>query len=1151
MSDGLQPLLPATGAPLVDPTRALVTLAATQRAILDALPAHVCLLDTHRKIVAVNEAWRQFGLDNPPAASAALGQNYLEVCDRAVGADSAEAGAVAIGTRRVLGGLRREFSLEYPCHAPNHERWFRLTVTPVEAGGAVCMHVDVTGERLAAQALRVSEANLRAIVVSEPECVKTTSLDGLLLDMNPAGLRMIEAASLAEIRGRSIASLVHPDDRDAFVALHLRAAAGEPGQLGFRVIGLRGTERWLETHVTPLRQPDGSVLSVLGVTRDVTERKVAEDERRKSQMALRIASRVAKLGGWIYALADDQLTWSEETAAMRDEPPGFSPTLDGAARYYAPEFVEQVAEAFAQCVLAGTPFEIEAPIVTALGRHTWVRVIGEAVRADTGEVTHVQGALQDITDQKAAAEEIRSLGVRLQETLESISDAFFTVDAAWQFTYLNAAAERLMKRKRTDLLGRGLWAEFPDALGGPSDRAYHQAMNERVPVHFEEFYAPLHRWLEVDAYPSRDSLAVYFRDVTERRKSREVLRASEERFRLLVQATTDASWDVDLVASAVWWSDGFIEHFGTDLGSQPPTMDTWNACIHPEDRGTVLAVVLAAVAGDAQVWSQEYRLRRKDGSYAHVLDRAHIVRDDEGKAVRMMGGLTDLTDRKRAEERLREQATLLDKANDAIIVRDLDHHVLYWNRSAERMYGWTADAAMGRRIEDLLYPDPTAFLHATAVTTAQGEWVGEMEQRTQAGNTLVVEGRWTLVRDDHGEPSSILAINTDVTQRKKLEAQFLRAQRMESIGALAGGIAHDLNNALVPILMTVSALRMDEKEPSRREDLDLIASCAQHSAHMVRQLLTFARGSEGRRETTNLAKVAAEVQAIVRDTFPRSIAFRLDPEPSLWDVEADPTQIHQLLMNLCVNARDAMPQGGTLTVAIEHAVVDEVYTDMNLEARPGPYVVIRVEDTGTGMTPEVLDHIFEPFFTTKEVGKGTGLGLSTTHAIAKSHGGFIHVYSEIGKGTRFKVYLPADVPMGTAVDPTAQTSSMPRGNGELVLVVDDEEKIRLVARRTLERFGYRVLLASNGAEAVSRYAQHGSEIAVVLTDMAMPVMDGPATIVALRSLNPHVRIVGSSGLDANGYLTNVAGTRLQHFLPKPYTAEVILQALRSILTEGA
>jgi PAS domain S-box-containing protein len=386
----------------------------------------------------------------------------------------------------------------------------------------------------------------------------------------------------------------------------------------------------------------------------------------------------------------------------------------------------------------------------------------------------------------------------------------------------------------------------------------------------------------------------------------------------------------------------------------------------------------------------------------------------------------------------------------------------------------------------------------------------------------------------------------DQTERKKLEQQFLRAQRMESIGTLAGGIAHDLNNVLGPIIMSLDLLRMQFPDHSSQNLLALISSSAHRGADMVRQVLSFARGVEGQRLEVQIKHLIRDIEKIVNDTFLKHIEVRAIVPHDLWTVLGDPTQIHQVLLNLCVNARDAMPESGTLTLSAENVALDEHYASLAKEARPGPYVVLQVEDSGTGMPPEVAERIFDPFFTTKEVGKGTGLGLSTSLAIIKSHGGFIRVYSEVGKGTKFKIYLPAQTEASASMA-EEQIAEMPRGNGELVLVVDDESVVRQITQQTLEAFGYRVVLAVEGADALAIYAARREEISVVLTDMMMPVMDGPATIQVLTRLNPDIRIIAASGLTANGNMAQVSRLGVKYFLPKPYTAETLLKTLREAL----
>jgi PAS domain S-box-containing protein len=506
----------------------------------------------------------------------------------------------------------------------------------------------------------------------------------------------------------------------------------------------------------------------------------------------------------------------------------------------------------------------------------------------------------------------------------------------------------------------------------------------------------------------------------------------------------------------------------------------------------------------------------------------------------------DVTERRRAEERLREQAALLDKASDVILVQDMEERILFWNRRAERLYGWSAAEARGRSAAELLFRGPAPELEEAArAVLEKGEWGGELSQVTRDGREVLVASRWTLVRDEAGRPRSRLVLNTDITEKKKQEAQFLRAQRLESIGTLAGGIAHDLNNVLTPILMGVDLLLSRTEDPMSRSILATLRESTERGAEMVRQVLSFARGVEGQRAALPLPPLLGELGKLLRQTFPKSIDIQVHAARDLWLVHAEATHIHQLLMNLCVNARDAMPAGGRLTLAAENSRLDADAARTNVAARPGPYVLLTVADTGTGIPPAILDKIFDPFFTTKEVGKGTGLGLSTVLGIVKSHGGFLNVDSEVGKGTRFLVYLPALV-LARPAPPEEKPAELPAGGGELILVVDDESSVRGVATAILEGSGYRVLAAQNGAEALTLFKEHREEIGAVLTDMMMPVLDGPATIAALLQLGCRVPIVAASGLaEAAPPAESIPGVRA--VLAKPFPAEQLVRIVAEVL----
>ena len=539
---------------------------------------------------------------------------------------------------------------------------------------------------------------------------------------------------------------------------------------------------------------------------------------------------------------------------------------------------------------------------------------------------------------------------------------------------------------------------------------------------------------------------------------------------------------------------------------------------------------------------EDFRLGRYMDNYVHP------IKDEQGNVNRLAILGVDVTERKQAEERLKEQAALLDIAQDAILVQDMENHILYWNKGAERLYGWSADETSGRDSSDLLFSEKYASeaKEAQKETLEKGVWHGDLHQRAKDGKELIVEGRWTLVRDEQGKPKGILSVNSDVTAQRSIQAQLLRAQRLESLGTLAGGIAHDLNNVLSPILMGVEGLSFHNPNASSKKILEIIKTSAQRGADIVRQILNFARGMEGTHGEVQLKHVVREIEGIIRETFLRSIVLKSEIPRDLWTITGDATQLHQVLMNLCVNARDAMPDGGGLTLSASNVQLDEAYAQMNIEAKPIRYVVLKVEDTGTGMPAGVLEKIFDPFFTTKEPGKGTGLGLSTVRSIVKNHGGFINVYSEPGKGTSFKVYLPAAEQGAQAREETVR-EGVPMGEGELILIVEDELSLRDITRQILESYGYQVVTAADGTEALAQYLERKGEIRLVFTDMMMPYMDGAATIRAIRKIDPRACIIATSGLMVSEYAKEAKDLGAQEFLAKPYTAETLLKTLKEVL----
>ncbi|MDZ4286635.1 MAG: PAS domain-containing protein [Prosthecobacter sp.] len=725
-----------------------------------------------------------------------------------------------------------------------------------------------------------------------------------------------------------------------------------------------------------------------------------------------------------------------------------------------------------------------------------------------------------------------------QAVSENITDLLgFTVEEASSFEWL---ADHLHPEDR-----ERVFTSLPETLAtGNLTIEYRIQHKDGHYVWVED-----NRRVVCDAAGAAIEIAGAWLDITDRQQAEQARQDSELRFRQLAENIQEVFWITDVSKQQMLYiSPAYETIWGRSCESLYAAPGTWLEAIHPEDRDWVLHSAMTRQAEGT--YDEEYRIIRPDGSARWIRDRAFPVRNAKGEVYRMVGVAVDTTERNRADELLREQASLLDKARDAILMRSLDHRITYWNKGAERLYGWAARDAMGRKISELLYRDGTAFEAATAAVLRDGEWQGELAQVTKAGNQILVEARWTLVSDSAGQPRSILAINTDITEKKKLEQQVLRAQRMESIGTLAGGIAHDLNNVLAPIMMSIDLLKLICREQRALSVLSTIEFSAKRGADMVRQILSFARGMEGERVKIDPAEIIRDLQPLVQDTFPKNIQFRVELPGSLPAILGDPTQVHQVLLNLCVNARDAMPDGGVLAISAEVLIADDRFVAMNPEARPGTYVMIKVRDSGAGIPPEVVEKIFDPFFTTKDFGKGTGLGLSTALGIVKSHGGFLSVESKPGKGTVFTLCFPTGIAPASN-DAGSLDDDCPHGQGEQILIVDDEPSVRDITQQTLEAFGYRVLVAADGAEAIALYSQYPNDVAAVLTDMMMPVMDGLATIQVLNRINPAVKVIAAGGLLNDGGKAKAATLGVKHFLAKPFTAQAVLMALKKVLSEDA
>ncbi|HXT40198.1 MAG TPA: PAS domain S-box protein [Candidatus Angelobacter sp.] len=778
------------------------------------------------------------------------------------------------------------------------------------------------------------------------------------------------------------------------------------------------------------------------------------------------------------------------------------------------------------------------------------------LRGDSGEIRHYIGVKQDVSRRKEMENALQRQQQYFHTLIEKAADIITVVGPDGAIRYESPSLKRVLGWEPEDLIGRSVFD-----LAHPDDRenvARALARISSAPGAIESVkFRYRHKdgsWRVLESVgrnltndPGVGGVVVNSRDVTERTRVEEALRESES----LYQATFN---EAPIGIAQTGLEGRFVKanrRFCEMLGYAPEELLQWNFrdVTFSEDIGRDLESIRKLLAGEIQHDRIEKRYVRKDGKIVWVSRTASLRRDASGTPEHFLVVVEDITERRQAEEGLAAEKQFFDTAIDALpgifYLFDREGRLLRWNRNLERVTGYSPAeiAAMHPRE---FFADEERHLIEQKI----GEVLQNGEVTVEAG-LVCKDGRrlpyfFTGARTLRDRTPCVIGMGVDLSERKKLEAQFLRAQRLESIGTLASGIAHDLNNILAPILMAEQLLSLKEQDAESRGFLAMIAGSAQRGAEVVKQVLTFARGVEGERVLVQPRHLVREVEKIARETFPRAISVKTNLAPDLWPVTGDATQLHQVLLNLCVNARDAMPDGGTLSLAGSNLNLGDDHLFPGPGVKAGAFVVLEVEDTGTGIPANIVDKIFDPFFTTKEQGKGTGLGLSTVVGIVKSHGGFVNVASEVGKGTKFGIFLPATSGSGTKSS-DGGPAALPSGRGELVLVVDDEESIRDVTRNLLSRHGYEVLVASDGTEAVALVAQLPGRISLILTDIMMPFMDGVALIRAVRKLDPRIKVVASSGLGQADKMAELKNLSVKTFLAKPYTAENLLVTLQELL----
>ncbi|MEI8233207.1 MAG: PAS domain S-box protein [Verrucomicrobiota bacterium] len=882
-----------------------------------------------------------------------------------------------------------------------------------------------------------------------------------------------------------------------------------------------------------------------------------EKALRASESRLHQAQRIARHGNWELDLLTNTFIWSGEVFQLFEiDRERLGTSYEAFLAAVHPEDRAAVHAAYTQSLETRKPCEITHRLLLPDGRIKHVQEYCETTYSPEGKPVLSLGTIHDITAIKRSEQLLARERLLLTSLKMNIPDTVYVKDRNGRFLWVNDAKARLLGCSDSEaVIGKSDFDFFSPEHSQASYAIEQEIIATGQPVvdQEEKVVWPNGRvtWVSTTKAPLIDAeekivgLLGISRDLTTHKQAEEALRESEMLLRE-AQTVADLGCYVLNIPTGLWRSsDALDKVFGIDQ-AYDHSVEGWEALLHPDDRQKMVDYFSSEVLGQGRTFNKEYRIIRHDDQaerWVHGMGKLEF--DGQGRPLRMLGTIQDITTRKQAEARLRLTSGALEAAANAIAITN-NRGVVEWANTAYTTYtGYSLAETIGKTPSLLKSgKHAPAFYQNLWKTVLAGEvWQGEMINRRKDGSLYSEEMTITPMKDHRGRVTHFIAVKQDITERKQMEENLMRTQRIESIGTLASGIAHDLNNIITPIILSAEMLRAVEEPESRECLLSSIEECAQRGAAVVNQVLLFARGTRGDYTALQLNRLVEDMAKIAGETFPKNITISSSIPSGLWTVNGDATQIHQVLLNLCINARDAMPDGGTLHLSAENAEIDENFAAMVPEAKAGNYAMLAVSDTGTGIPRKYIVKIFDPFFTTKEVGKGTGIGLSTVIGIVRSHGGFITVESQEGRGSTFKVFLPGKR------NCTAEPAHLPpteilQGNGATILVVDDEASIAATIAMALKNNGFKVFTAPEGTAALALYKKHANEIDLVFTDVIMPGMDGVALSRALKAINPQVKILASTGQASDASQSELHALGVDVILRKPYDTKKLLTAIR-------
>lgn len=1008
------------------------------------------------------------------------------------------------------------------------------------------------------RALQRSEESYRTLIEVSPDAIALVGLDLRILMVNRRALTLSGYESVEDMIGVSVLNLLEPQERAAAAARFKGISTGDALRHSeYTALRKDGTTFPLEVTASLVTEDKRRTKAVMAILRDVTQRKEAEQALRAAEQRYReIFEHVAE---GIYQSTPEGSFIAVNPALATMLGYGSPEELIASTRDIAHQVYvdQQMRSEFKNLLeLQGSITDFESQLYRKDGSVIWGMETARVVTGERGEVLYYEGMVQDVTERRQAAGALRESEQRYRQLVEMSPDAV-CVHSKGTLVFANSAAAKLLGASSPDaLLGKPvLDIVHPDCRQTVVERV--KMMNEEgksVPLIEEKFlrFDGTAVDVEVIAIPfvfqGERAIQVVARDISARTQA-------EREIKLLAQtvaSTKDCVSITDLDDRIIFANDAFLETYGY---GREELKGKHVSVLRP---GSTPSSVTDQIR-DATLkggWYGEIFNRRKDGTEFPIELWTSVVRNDLDEPVATVGVARDITERRKAEELMRKLQHAIEQSDEVIFMTESDGTITYVNPSFEHVYGFGRSEAIGKTprilkggaLSNDYYREFWAQLLAGKVVR------GELVNRTKGGDDITIDSSVSPIHGAEGSIIGFIAVQNDITkqkradeERKRLEMELFQAQKIESVGTLAGGVAHDFNNILGIILGHATLLDQEVGNSAKfLKSRDSIIAAARRGASLVQQILTFARKTEISFETVNVNDTIADLVRMMEETFPKTISFSLRLCADAPHIEADRTRLHQTFLNLCVNARDAMPEGGTITISTDR-LVGRHLPPGTAGSGAEEYLCVRISDTGVGMDASTQRRIFEPFFTTKPEGKGTGLGLAVVDGIMKSHAGYIEVESEPRRGTTFLLYFPVSSNVHRSTGQQQSPFGSARGGSETILLVEDEEALLDMVRGLLELKGYTVLVASNGEEALRLYSQRRREIALVVSDMGLPKLDGGNLYLQIRAANPEAKVVLVSGYVEPDTKAALLNKGVRAFVQKPYVPQEILKQVREVL----